>query len=234
MTESDGSTTIHHENDPHTKSTDLNKRTNFTRSPSLEKIIQLNTYICSQNYFILPAILTWLRSSQTVLKSYTEKSILTIKSAIFHSILYKMIESQFILTSAALREVSITEPQKLLSALNTVLTQIKTSIDNLPERFKRLILKVAVYFSFFYIFLQLALCLWALRCSVVPSGLTFLLACIAIVSYANYQCLRFIILEEELKQEERNSIPKSTHASRSYIRTKDILGKRTISHVSLF
>lgn len=38
------------------------------RSSSMEKIKKFNSFICSQNYYILPALLTWLKTSQTVLK----------------------------------------------------------------------------------------------------------------------------------------------------------------------
>lgn len=38
------------------------------RSTSIEKIKKFNSFICSQNYYILPSLLTWLKTSQTVLK----------------------------------------------------------------------------------------------------------------------------------------------------------------------
>lgn len=38
------------------------------RTTSIDKIKKFNSFICSQNYYILPSILTWLKTSQTVLK----------------------------------------------------------------------------------------------------------------------------------------------------------------------
>lgn len=38
------------------------------RTTSIDKIKKFNSFICSQNYYILPSLLTWLKTSQTVLK----------------------------------------------------------------------------------------------------------------------------------------------------------------------
>ncbi|KRT84378.1 hypothetical protein AMK59_2437, partial [Oryctes borbonicus] len=132
--------TTQHETDTYKLRNDLGRRNNFTRSPSLEKIIKFNTYICSQSFFILPSILAWLRTSQTVLTSYAKKCTTTIKSAIYSSILYKIIEAQFIVIGVAFKDVSIFEPKRLLSALNAILIDAQRSLEKIPENVKRKIL----------------------------------------------------------------------------------------------
>jgi hypothetical protein len=51
------------------------KTQRLVRTSSLEKIRRFNSFICSQQYYVLPALLAWLKSSQTVLQSSTEKTI---------------------------------------------------------------------------------------------------------------------------------------------------------------
>lgn len=223
-----------YEADTYKVRTDIHRRNNFTRSPSLDKIIKFNTYICSQNFFILPSILAWLKTSHTVLKSYAGRCTAIVKAVVYSSMLYKIIQAQASIMAAAFSDVSISEPKQFLRALKVILMETERSLEQLPEKLKRKLLKSAVYFCFFFIFLQLALCLWSLNWRLVPSGLIFLLVCLTIISYANYNCLRFIIIEELLKEEERNATPTCTHISRGYIRRKDILGQRTISKVKLF
>lgn len=46
------------------------------RTTSIDKIKKFNSFICSQNYYILPSILTWLKTSQTVLKCLIFSSVL--------------------------------------------------------------------------------------------------------------------------------------------------------------
>lgn len=232
--EPENTSSTQHETDTYKTRNDLHKRNNFTRSPSIEKIIKFNTFICSQSFYILPSILAWLKTSQDVLQFYAGKCITTIKSAVYATIFYKIIEAQFSIIGKAFEDVSFLEPKEILAALYRVVIETRASIENVSEQVKRRILKVVVYFSFFYVFLQLSLCLWTLSWVMVPFGLLFLLGCLVIISYANFQCLRFIEIQEMLKEEERNATPTSTHISRKYIRTRDILGKRTISNVKLF
>ncbi|GJQ72495.1 hypothetical protein Trydic_g5037 [Trypoxylus dichotomus] len=232
-TEPEEASYTQHETDTYKLRNDLRRRSNFTRTSSLESIIRLNTYICSQSFFILPSILAWLRTSQTVLTSYAEKCTTTIKSAVYSSIVYKIIEAQFTIVAIAFKGVSIFEPKQLLGALNVILIETNRSLERIPENVKRKMLKATVYFSFFFIFLQLLVCLLRLSWVSVPYGLIFLLGCLATISFANFQCLRFIEIEELLKEEDTNAAA-STHVSRKYIRRRDILGKRTISNVKLF
>ncbi|XP_071057198.1 uncharacterized protein [Onthophagus taurus] len=58
------------------------KKKQFNRNPSLEKIINFNAYICSQNFFILPALLTWMKTSQSILQAYSEKCTNLVKNLI--------------------------------------------------------------------------------------------------------------------------------------------------------
>lgn len=56
------------------------------RSASIEKIRKFNSFICSQNYYILPSLLAWLKTSQTLLQETAEKTIFYIKNLIISSV----------------------------------------------------------------------------------------------------------------------------------------------------
>lgn len=61
----------------------------LVRSTSIEKIKKFNSFICSQNYYILPSLLTWLKTSQTVLQDTMETTINYFKYLVLSIILLK-------------------------------------------------------------------------------------------------------------------------------------------------
>lgn len=60
----------------------------LTRSTSLEKIRKFNSFICSQNYYILPSLLAWLKTSQTVLQRTAEKTMFHFKYLLVSGLLH--------------------------------------------------------------------------------------------------------------------------------------------------
>ncbi|XP_044261072.1 uncharacterized protein LOC123009037 [Tribolium madens] len=65
------------------------KSHHLVRTSSLEKIRRFNSFICSQQYNILPALFAWLRSSQSVLQK-AEKTMLFFRALLFCHFLYKI------------------------------------------------------------------------------------------------------------------------------------------------
>lgn len=61
----------------------------LVRSTSIEKIKKFNSFICSQNYYILPSLLAWLKTSQTVLQDTMETTIFYFKYLVLSTILMK-------------------------------------------------------------------------------------------------------------------------------------------------
>ncbi|EFA05344.1 uncharacterized protein LOC662907 [Tribolium castaneum] len=70
------------------------KSQRLVRTSSLEKIRRFNSFICSQQYNILPALLAWLRSSQAVLRK-AEKTILFFRALFFSHFLYKIYQFEY-------------------------------------------------------------------------------------------------------------------------------------------
>ncbi|KAK5638687.1 hypothetical protein RI129_012982 [Pyrocoelia pectoralis] len=62
------------------------KRGRFMRSASIDRIMQFNLYICAQYYYPLPAIISWLKSSQTMLHAQFDRYITLFKTTFMFAI----------------------------------------------------------------------------------------------------------------------------------------------------
>lgn len=131
----------------------------LVRTSSLEKIKRFNNYICSPHYYALPALLAWVRSSQSALQVSTEKTIFFFRSVIF-KIFYKL----YILDIKTI----------IYSSILLAFSQLKKSYKSINSS---TVLKLVVYLSFVVLVLELGLCLYMLYEFTVPNGMIFLCIC---------------------------------------------------------
>ncbi|XP_017781952.1 PREDICTED: uncharacterized protein LOC108566533 [Nicrophorus vespilloides] len=198
------------------------KRSRFVRSSSLERIRKFNTYICSQNYYILPAILTWLRNSSTVIQTNFERSIIYSKATIYNSTVYKVSR---ICTKA-----------NISMYLDDFRDFSRHAKDEFCMFFSERLAICGVYATIVAIFVQLLVCLYTLCTALMPAGLVFMIGCLYYITHLNLKCLKFFIDQEaQLAQQntpKKISTPSPVKTKR--LSRKDILGKRTISNFNLF
>lgn len=180
----------------------------FVRSASIEKIIKFNAFICSQNFYILPALLSWLKTSQSNIQPSLEKGLVTLKFYLFTTYLY----------SAVLNKLYEAKESAKIIAVDLV------KIVQTPEASRKM-LSVIVYLTLISIAFELVWCIYMLAYAMLPSGLAFLCCSIYAICHVNMTiCTEFIA--KQAKQEEIDAKPK--------LNARKILGDRTISNFNLF
>ncbi|XP_018324813.1 uncharacterized protein LOC108736753 [Agrilus planipennis] len=211
------------------------KRDRFVRSSSIEKIIKFNAYICSQNYFILPAILAWLKTSQSVLHANLEKIILFIKYLIFNSMAYRMLESKvelvapsvlYIINVSLLCFAYYRDAVRL--GTRKVAQDVKYRLNIAALFMKSYVFIVAVYFTVFVVFVQAVVCAGIVLGAFVTGGPTFLCVCLYAMLYIYLR-----ILMDYLQKSEKNERSEKC----DILRPKKILAKldssKTLSSMNL-
>lgn len=163
------------------------KQMKLVRTSSIEKIKRFNSFICSQQYYILPAILSWLKSSQSGLQSSTEKTIFFFRSLFFKSMLYKY----FVV---GIKSSGVWIPEEL----HNNVVNIKTGKTNLRDIFTKclesnLLLVAAVYGACAIILVQFATTIYLLYFTLVPYGFLFLVGCMLTIKYICYKTLFFYL-----------------------------------------
>lgn len=159
---------------PSTAPMESKPKPELMRSASIEKIKKFNSFICSQNYYILPSLLAWLKTSQTVLQEAMEKTIFYFKYLILGIVLFK--------------------------SKTKILTTLQVLLDELHRRFFVLV----VYFSIGFIFLQLLVCAYLLCLVFLPAGFVFLMVCLYTVCHLYYRLNSSYIEVAERKLREGN------------------------------
>lgn len=173
------------------------------RTTSIDKIKKFNSFICSQNYYILPSILAWLKTSQTVLQQTMETTMFYFKYLIISSVLFKPAD---------------------------VKTKLITSFNIIYKNLRHKLFILAVYFSVGYIFLQLLVCAYLLCLVFLPIGFVFLMICLYTVCHLYYRLNSSYLQNAERKLRECNS--KKVRQCRPKSR-RDILKGRTISNFNV-
>lgn len=190
------------------------------RTTSIEKIKKFNTYICSQNYYILPSLLAWLKTSQTVLQSTTEKTLFYFKTLLISTVIYKDLETKA-------KEVRMQKTASTKEFFRNITTAIKDYIKVLCDDIKDRLLSFMVYVAMTLLLVQLVACAYFLCLVFLPVGLIFLLICLYSICHIMYKVNFSYLKRAEDKRREsrkgRTSRPK-----------KPILGDRTISNFNLF
>jgi len=206
------------------------RRQRFMRSASIERIKQFNSFICSQNYFLLPALIAWLKTSQTVFHFHIERCILFLKSIFTASIIYKVFVGQCkacansLNTRAKLCLHNI-KNSDAIPALEMLFFILHHSTSSLVANIRRKLYVLCIYATLVLIFLQLATCIFFMCNAYLPGGLIFLFVCIYLISHLNVS-----VLFHYLKMEE----DKLLNAQSDRKPKKFILGKKTISNLNLF
>lgn len=195
------------------------KREHFTRKSSIERLKQFNTFICSQHYYILPALLYWLKSSTTILQATIETCILLAKKFIFN---------------ATINLNNRCNNIKMLIAIKY------NSLNVIYDTTKHALFVISVYTTIFAIFFQLLLCIYLLSSTFLPGGLIFLFTCVYLISQINFNVLIHMSKKEKQMKIERKTSRRDLYlnqkeiVNRNIIKPKQLLCNRTISNVNLF
>lgn len=220
----------------------LKKHKTLIRSTSIEKLKKFNSFICSQHYYILPSLLLWLKTSQTILTSNMEKCILYIKSMFLIFTIRECLEKVKKLDYYDEKNLSATILQltaKDISViLNILLTRIRFNLAVIYEDIQQFALVASIYLGVFLVFFQMVGCAMLLFFKLPSLGFLFLVGCVLLMSkiagkvmFQNIWLRREDKLAKKLKAanpevktiEERRRIRKQLH----------LIGK-TISNVKLF
>lgn len=163
------------------------KQTKLIRTSSIEKIKRFNTFICSQQYYILPAILSWLKSSQSGLQSSTERTIFFFRSLFFKSMLYKY----FIV---GLKSSGLWIPGEIHNNVVNIKSG-KTSLRDILSKCLQsdLLLVATVYGACAIILVQFMTTIYLLYFTLVPYGFLFLVGCMLTIKYICYKTLFFYL-----------------------------------------
>lgn len=148
----------------------------LVRTSSIEKIRRFNNFICSQQYYLLPALFSWLKSSQ----SSTERAIFLFKATLFNTFFYKFFQSG--LKSAASANRSKAKVQR--ASPITVSEVISNFFKKFTKCFEStFLLTVAVYSACVLVLLQLVLALYLMYLSFLPYGFIFMVGCMLAIKY---------------------------------------------------
>lgn len=161
------------------------KQHRLVRTSSIEKIRRFNTYICSQQYYILPALLSWIKSPKGGLQLSTEKTIFLFRSLFFSSFLYRM----FLLGYKTSKVCSIETFQGYLQHTTSGL------ISNFFKKFSKcfestFLLAATVYSCCALVVIQLFVVFYLIVVSIIiPYGFVFLVGCMFTIKYLCYKTM---------------------------------------------
>lgn len=183
---------------------EIKPKPELIRTTSIDKIKKFNSFICSQNYYILPSILAWLKTSQTVLQQTMEKTLFYFKYLIISCVLFK--------------------PTDLIT--EKLIENLKIIYNNLKQK----VFILTVYCSVGFIFLQLFVCVYLLCLVFLPIGFLFLMTCLYTVCHIYYRLNLSYLKNSERELRECNN--KKVRQSRPKNR-RNILNGRTISNFNV-
>lgn len=154
----------------------------------METIKRFNTFICSQQYYILPAILSWLKTSQSGLQSSTEKTIFFFRSLFFKSMLCKY----FVI---GIKSSGVWSPTDLNINIVNIKNSTKTKLsDIITKSFdSNFLLAAAVYGACAIVILQFLTIIYLLYITSVPYGFLFLIGCLVATKYIYCKSLFYYI-----------------------------------------
>lgn len=180
------------------------KPAKLVRSSSIEKIRRFNSYICSQNYFFLPALLSLVKTSQSGVNTQKERTIFffhLLRSLIFNTYIYKFFMKQ------QLKNVREFNKEDLKSKCDLGKTVLQSIISNFYAKFTQcfestFVQTSLVFAAAFFIVSQLLICIYLLALVHVPVGLYFLIACLGYVNYLHFKINKS--LKNDLKRISKN------------------------------
>lgn len=150
----------------------------LVRTSSLERIRELNNYICSHNYFFLPSLLNWIKASQTGLESNIDVATTFYQHLLYNILLCKIIDFQMICKGCF-------KHSKKSFSFHLLQLVYKTSSKITDSDF---LFKLAIYASVAIVGLQMFTCFYLLFVKSPPGGLLFLSGgCVWSVAYLFYE-----------------------------------------------
>lgn len=153
------------------------KRSTFIRTTSMEKLKRFNNFFCSQHYYLLPAILLWLKTS--LLKSTLEKCLNHIKTITYVLIVRDMLQERI---SSATKATT--------RNLRNVYERLNNYFHILYEQFKRFLLISFVYLGVIAITVHALGCVYFIGSYLPPVGFFFLVTCLVVMAGIKYKILR--------------------------------------------
>ncbi|XP_074026777.1 uncharacterized protein [Leptinotarsa decemlineata] len=167
----------------------------LVRAASIEKIKRFNSFICSQHYYILPAILSWLKSSQPNLQTSTESTILIFRSMIFNTFFYKMF-----FNSRTHDVFSKVKPEVIAKNI------VSSVIANFHKKFSKcfestFLLTISVYSACAVVMGQLIFSLYLIYSTYLPYGMVFLIVCMMTIKYICFKTMSYIIHKCDVRDE---------------------------------
>ncbi|KAJ8947669.1 hypothetical protein NQ318_009553 [Aromia moschata] len=168
----------------------MEEKPRLVRTSSIEKIRRFNNFICSQHYYILPALLSWLKSSQSGLQTSTEKTIFFFRSLIFNTFFYKfyLMVSKFGFSAG--RSASKIQ-EDVRRALLAIISNFYRKFTNCVE--STFLLAFAVYSACVLVVIHLAVVVYLMYLAFLPYGFIFMVGCIATINCLCYRTMFFFI-----------------------------------------
>lgn len=164
----------------------MDEKRPLNRSTSIETIKRINTYICSPQSYLLPAILTtWLKTGQKSLHSSAEKTIFMFRSVIFGSFLLKFL----------LRDGSKGQPDKL--DLQFVLSQVAKRAQGQSQN--PYAIALAFKLAVVLMTVQMCLCAFYLTQCLIPLGLAFLLVSTGYIIVLGHRLNAAYLMKHDVK-----------------------------------
>ncbi|KAL3271055.1 hypothetical protein HHI36_021555 [Cryptolaemus montrouzieri] len=148
----------------------------LVRTSSIEKIKELNNYICSQQYYIIPALLSWIKSSQNGLENTMEKTIMLYRYILCNTIIYRVFKINQVCRDCT------SNVKKIIFEYGHTLVDSCYKADFL--------LKVGLYSAITLVSLQFFMCIYLLFLTYIPVGLFFLISCVASVIFLFYESIK--------------------------------------------
>ncbi|CAH1111816.1 unnamed protein product [Psylliodes chrysocephalus] len=153
------------------------------RSSSLDKIKKFNTFICAPQYYILPALLSWLKNSQSNLQASTETTIYFLRAFIlnaffkFYLVFFKNVQP------FGFEKIQIVV-KKSISAI----------IANFYQKFSKcfeptFLLTAGVYSACLAVLLQFLFSIYLIYLIFLPYGFIFLVGCMLTIKYISYKTM---------------------------------------------
>ncbi|KAJ8913658.1 hypothetical protein NQ315_007375 [Exocentrus adspersus] len=160
------------------------KQHRLVRTSSIEKIRRFNTFICSQQYYLLPTLFSWLRSSQ----STTERTLFLFKATLFNTFFYKFFQSKARTSQSTSRSC-----ESIRLVASSIVSKFFQKFTKCFE--STFLLTIAVYFACALVLLQLLLALYLMHLAFLPYGFIFLVSCMVVIKYLCYKsCLEVFAL----------------------------------------
>ncbi|XP_056641024.1 uncharacterized protein LOC130447964 [Diorhabda sublineata] len=162
----------------------------LSRSSSLDKIKKFNSFICSQQYYMLPALLSWLKSSQSNLQTATEGTIHFLRT-VFLNAFFKCFTFFF-----KTKQFNIGKIQ------NVMRVWISIKLANFFD--PTFLFSAGVYIGCLIVFVQVLFSVYLIFLIFLPQGFIFLVGCMLTIQYLCYKTMvKYIVGTKKLEKNQK-------------------------------